>query len=170
MSLMILWHQFQCLGFFGPTPSNSPTAAECPMIQVWHYLPGDGVTPHMSQKTAPSIQMTFTGPECHLSFWSKDYKLGYHDLPWIWLFCQSHSQNSRKIFYLLYYWLIIKGCNSATARWKRCIGRGMRKRDIKLPAFWISHRLQTSMYSPTQKPAAPCLLGFWRLCYTGVFD
>lgn len=164
MSLMILWHQFQCLGFFGPTPSNSPTAAECPMIQVWHYLPGDGVTPHMSQKTAPSIQMTFTGPECHLSFWSKDYKLGYHDLPWIWLFCQSHSQNSRKIFYLLYYWLIIKGCNSETATWKRCRGQGTGKGHRAAMPLPEGQSPSTSMWSPSESSPKPRPSGLlWRL-------
>ncbi|KAF0875920.1 FHR5 protein, partial [Crocuta crocuta] len=52
----------------------------------------------------------------------------------------------RETFYLLDYGFIIKGYNSGTARWKRCIGQGMGK----------GHR--TSMPFPaTTFPTSPCI-------------
>ena len=38
----------------------------------------------------------------------------------------------RETFYLIDCWLIVKGCNSTTARWKRCSRQGIGK-DVMLP-------------------------------------
>ena len=44
-----------------------------------------------------------------------------------WINLLEWLTDLRETFYLLDYRFIIKGCNSGTARWKRCRGQGMGK-------------------------------------------
>lgn len=59
----------------------------------------------------------------------------------------------RATFYLLDHWLIIKGCNSGTGRWKRCVPcpQGMGEKGTKLPCFLRAPLSLHLHRSPTQK-------------------
>ena len=61
----------------------------------------------------------------------------------------------REIFYFLDYWFIIKGCNSGTARWKRCTRLVMGKEVRNFQALWVYHSTQISKCSPTRKFSQP---------------
>ena len=75
------------------------------------------------------VQMPITSPGCHLCFWQRGYRsecptalsLGLINL-------LEQLTELGKTFYLPDYGIIIKRCNSGTARWKRCVGQSMGKR------------------------------------------
>ena len=73
---------------------------------------------------------------------------------WVWLICQSGSQNSEKNFYTLDDWFIII---KRTARWKRRTGQDMGRghRDNKPPP--ACHSLHFSRQSPTGSSLNPVL-------------
>lgn len=72
-------------------------------LQLWHYLPGDGVSFHRlkvwsSRLTpAPTLQKPIANLRLfYLCFWRTSYKLEFLQLPWVPLVCSSGSQNSGK--------------------------------------------------------------------------
>ena len=72
--------------------------------------------------------MSTASPGCHLCFWPTDSKSEVPMTPFLGLITLIEwITEPREIFYLLYYWIIIKGYNSGTARWKRNIGKRMGK-------------------------------------------
>lgn len=95
----------------------------------------------------PNQQMPVASPACHLGFWQISYNRSevpmtpssdlINLLDWL--------SKLREAFYLLDHWCIIKGYNSGTTRWKKCLGQGMGK------------GCRASVPSPdTNLPACPC--------------
>ena len=105
------------------------------------------------------LQMPITSPGCHLGFWPTGYRLEVPMTPSLgsinlleWL------TKLRKPVYLLDYWFIIKGYNSGTARWKRCLGQCMGK-GTTLPCSLQVHH--SPRCSPTWNVSNPIPLDFY---------
>ena len=71
----------------------------------------------------------------------------------------------RKIFYFLDYQLIIKGYNSGTARWKRCIGQGMGI-GHEDPMLFLK---KTGVHMLTNPEPCPSEL-LWKFSHIGMTD
>lgn len=101
------------------TPSNPWTSGRVAETQT--HLARGSIRFHRSRarsfKTAPTHHSD-------LCFWPTDYKSVSHDplLSWVQLIFWSSSRTQETS---LDHWFSIKGCNSETARWERCIGPGM---------------------------------------------
>ena len=142
--------------------------------QFWHDLPGDSIRSHrlraQSSKTAPhpTFQMLVPSPGCHLSFCPTGYRLEIPTSPSLssvsfleWL------TEPRETFYLLGYWLIIKGHNSRSARWKRYPGKVWGKsQDAQCP-LQVGHSPSTSS---GHQLGSSLNLSFWALMGASLYN
>ena len=67
------------------------------------------------------------------------------------------SAPGRQCYYYLLLVVNYKGCNSETAKWKRCMRQGMGGQDAS--PVWAHHPPRIVMCSPIQKLSAACHLG-----------
>lgn len=119
-------------------------------VQFWHYLPGLSVRPHRLraqswERPVASPQITYTSDwpavnqrfaECTqiLSFARMGHRTQKVSLLLLLIYC--------KVYFKGYKW---------TARWKRCVGQGMREEAQSL------HKLSR----PATDPALPCVHWSW---------
>lgn len=151
-------------GCFLLTP---PSWVSYSSTQFWHSLPRDSLRSHklkaQSYKTASTPpQVPASSPGCHLCFWLTDYKLevpmtfslGLINLP-------QQLTELRKPICSLDYWLIRKGYNSRTARWKRWsgVGGGEMETFHVLSKCLILPRTPC-VHQPRGSPS-PVILGFY---------
>ena len=97
----------------------------CNSTQFWHYLLGDSVRFHRLRAQLYKAAPLTPHFRCQSQVWVV-CRLEVPMTPSLGLFnLLEQLTELRETFYLLDYWLIIKGYNSGTARWKRCVGQGM---------------------------------------------
>lgn len=148
----ILWHQLVILQF------NSDTI----YLEMYSDPTGQGLRttrvtpPPLHPSTSDAVTGVSEGQVINQRF-QRHPSLGLINL-------LEQLTELRKTFYMLDYWFILKGFNSGTGRWKRCIRRGVWERVlgfcvlIKHTTFPKSPRVHQLRSSPN-----PILLG----CYGG---
>lgn len=123
-------------------------------VQLWYYLPGVNVGSHKTVPTSSSNcksqVVTCTSDQPTIN----EVLLGFDSL-------LEQLTEFRKRVYLLDFWFIIKGCNSGTTRWKRCIvSVGHARRGVELPCLLqVCHPPSTPLCSLTWKLSEPHALG-----------
>ena len=125
-----------CGGGWFPKPTiNSQRLAGRPAVQLsadttqgHHQIPqGKGSVPQDGHRAAP-----IPG---HMYFWLAGYKSEVFLTPSLVLISVLEQVTElRETFYLLDHWFVIRGYNSGTARWERCIGQVWGK-GPELPCF-----------------------------------
>lgn len=143
-------------------PSNSPTLAGCPTVQLKSDTSYLEVHRWMAlSQTAPAaLQTPITSPDCHLCVWPTSWRSEVPTVPSLGLInLLQQLIEHRNTVYLLDYRFFIKGCNSRTATWKGSSGKLWGKGSELQCPFWMHHVPQTSTCSPTQL-SEPCAFGF----------
>ena len=102
--------------------------------------------------------MGIPSPGCFLRFSPTSYRLEVPTTPALNLVSLLVHLRTQT-FYLLDHWLIIKGCNSGTARWKRQL-EPVQVKSPELPCpLWAQRFSPVSTYSPTLKLSKPYPFG-----------
>lgn len=127
------------------TPRNSwKSRMSKNSTQSWYCLPGNSIRFH--QLRVPSYRTDLNSPTSdtshnpgyHLCFWQTEHR---SEVPTTSSLGSINSLGPltefRETFFLLDYQFILKGCNSASDIWKRCIGYGMGKR-LWATVGWLS--------------------------------
>ena len=144
------------------------------LTKFWHYLPRHSITSHKLRAQSYNI----APPAPSKAIWKVQIAIGASDWPAIDQFPMTPSLGSinllewltelREAFYLVDYQFILKGYNSGMARWKRCIGQGIRKGHR---ALMLSEQTTTHPLSPNVHRPRGSLFGLlWRLHYIGMID
>ena len=135
-------------------------------------LPRESIRFHrwraQSYKSAPHHQTLIANPGYHLCVWPAGCRLDGPTIPppYVCLILLEWLTEFRETFYSLDYWFNIKGCNSATARWKR--GQGLGK-GYRVRPLWAHQSTQISTCSPTRMLSKFRPFEFlWRLHYMGM--
>lgn len=154
----------KCMGALR-TPTDSPLLSrhELSVLQFnsdtndWEW----GLTPQVKgsfpQDCSP-FQMPLASPRLSLV------------LLWVWWFARTaHRTQESTVFRIIHFY---KEHNSATAKWKSCIGQGMWEGSAKFHASSRSVTLPSNLICPLpQKLSEPFWLGLlWRLCYVSRID
>ena len=130
-----------------PTPVGCPNIQFCPYLQIASDSTSKRLSPTRLPCTSEAkckprqamlltnqlqtrgsnntvqLRMPIASPDCYLHFRPIGYKSEVPTTPSLALINFSEgSQNSGSLFYLLDDPFLVKGYNSGTARWKRCIG------------------------------------------------
>lgn len=150
------------------------------LTHFWHYLPEDTIRSHRLElnPTRPPTSSHFRCPSqllivtCASEPPAIDLKT-YIEPPRVWWIFTKSGET----IHLLDCWFIIKGYNSRTARWKRCIGQGRPgRREPNFHALSKCHSPRLSIHQPgtclpTWKLPKPSASGFiWQLHYTSMID
>ena len=117
------------------------------------------------------FQMPITSSSCHLCFSLIGYKLVVPTTPSLGLInLLEQLRELRETFYLLGNWLIIKGYNSGTTIWKRCIGQGKGKGHGASKLSRYTALPKSNIFTNLEALRTLCFWVYGRLHYIGMVD